>query len=151
MPSYSKYTTENIHSIQSDNILSEHIIELSKEHQTLVDMFKNNKLNTDDDKLKELITLLKLYFGDLDTLYRNGLKLQYESFKKKVIYENKITYILYGLNISNITINDYYTEDYRLINLTIASICRILLKEYFTKEEIHQCCYNISNYNIVFE
>ena len=151
MPVLLKYTTENIQDIPNSIILSNHIIELSKNHQDIVNMLKENRDSVEDERLKELIKLLKLYFGDLDILNHNGLKQQYESLKQKVMYENKINYILYGLNINNITINDYYTADYRFINLTISSICRILLKEYFTKDEMNQCYYNISNNNIVFK
>jgi hypothetical protein len=151
MPSILKYTTKNIHDISDNILLSDDNIELSSEHQKIYDMCKNNKLKSEDEKLKELIKLLKIDFGDLDILNHNGLKQQYESLKKKVIDGNKIDYIFNGLNINNITINNYYTADYRLINLTISSICRILLKEFFTKEEINQCCYNIINYNIIFE
>lgn len=98
----------------------------------------------------ELIKLINTFFGDLSVLTGNGLVNQYIHLKKKIIDEKNIAMILVGLNMNNITINNYTDINYNNIKLTIASICRILLREHFTVDEIDKCCRESRNFNIYF-
>lgn len=98
----------------------------------------------------ELIKLINTFFGDLSVLTETGLIKQYKNLKKKIVDENSIAMILVGLNKGDIMINNYTDINYNNIKLTISSICRILLREHFTVNEIDKCCWESPNLEIYF-
>ena len=98
----------------------------------------------------ELVKLLNTYFGDLSVLTETGLIKQYKNLKKKIVDENSIAMILVGLNKDDIMINNYTDINFKNIKLTVSSICRILLREHFTEEEIDKCCRESPNLEIYF-
>jgi len=99
---------------------------------------------------RELIKLMNTFFGNLSVLTKTGLVKQYKNLKKKIVDENSIAMILVGLNKNDILINNYTDINYNNIKLTISSICRILLKEHFTTDEIDTCCRESPNLEIYF-
>ena len=67
--------------------------------------------------------------------------------REHVQTKNLIGVVLAGLNMNDILINNYTTNNisritnrYIVIKLTVASITRTLLREYFTKDEINALC-----------
>ena len=98
----------------------------------------------------ELVKLLNTFFGDLSVLTETGLIKQYKNLKKKIVDENIIAMILVGLNKDDIMINNYTDINFKNIKLTVSSICRILLREHFTVDEIDKCCRESRNFNIYF-
>ncbi len=98
----------------------------------------------------ELIKLINTFFGDLSVLTETGLIKQYKNLKIKIVDENSIAMILVGLNKGDILINNYTDVNYNNIKLTISSICRILLREHFTVDEIDKCCRESPNFEIYF-
>ena len=99
---------------------------------------------------EELIKLINKFFGDLSVLTETGLIKQYKNLKKKIVDEKSIAMILVGLNKDNIMINNYTDINFNNIKLTVSSICRILLKEHFTVDEIDTCCRESPNLQIYF-
>tara|TARA_B100001121_G_C18699031_1_gene626473 strand:+ start:8078 stop:8533 length:456 start_codon:yes stop_codon:yes gene_type:complete len=99
---------------------------------------------------RELIKLMNTFFGDLSVLTKTGLVKQYKNLKKKIVDEKSIAMIFVGLNKNDILINNYTDINYNNIKLTISSICRILLREHFTTDEIDTCCRESPNLEIYF-
>ena len=98
----------------------------------------------------ELIKLMNTFFGNLSVLTETGLVTQYINLKKKIVDEKSIAMILVGINTKDILINNYTDINYNNIKLTIYSICRILLREHFTADEIDTCCRESPNLEIYF-
>ena len=100
--------------------------------------------------LEELTIVINKFFGDLGILYSTGLNSQYENLKEEIIKKNKIGLILCGLN-ENKFINSYLQQNETTpIELTISSITRTLLKNYFTNEEINLMCLVTPNFHIYY-
>ena len=98
----------------------------------------------------ELVKLINKFFGDLSLLTQTGLIKQYKNLKTKIVDEKSIAMILVGLNKDDIMINNYTDINFNNIKLTVSSICRILLREHFTVEEIDKCCRESPNLEIYF-
>lgn len=140
-----------IHDIPINELTKTKKIEYTQDESTVIDIFKSNEKKISDYNCNDrIIKLLNEFFGDTNTLYKNGLVIQYNKLKDKVITKNLIGHILYGMNQTDKLINNYTTPNYETIQLTVSNICRHLLREYFTKEEINTCCDNIINYDMVF-
>ena len=99
------------------------------------------------DVQSELIRLCNMFFGNRLTNETNGLVIQYKNMKQYVTTNKLIGVVLAGINKSDLFITKYITnqidpntERYIRINLTVASITRTLLREYFTKDEINALC-----------
>ena len=99
---------------------------------------------------EELIKLINYFFGDLDVLTQTGLIEQYKDLKQKIINKKIISMIIVGLNKNDIFINNYKDINNNNIRLTVSSICRIILRDYFTVNEIDKCCRESPNFNIYF-
>jgi hypothetical protein len=99
---------------------------------------------------EELIKLLKEYFGELGVLYSEGLIAQFKKLKQKVTEHTLIGLILAGVN--NTTLIIQYTQQDRVtsLNLTISSICRTLIREHFTEQEIINLCISTPNFQIYY-
>jgi hypothetical protein len=99
---------------------------------------------------EELIKLLNTFFGNLSVLTEYGLVKQYKNLKKNIIENKNIAMILVGINTKNVLINNYTDVNFNNIKLTISSICRILLREHFTVDEIDKYCRESPNFDIYF-
>lgn len=80
------------------------------------------------------------FFGDTNVLQREGLVAQYRKMKQKVDQDNLIGLILLGVNTNDILIDYYPTVQGNLITLTVDSICKVLIREHFTKSEVDTIC-----------
>ena len=98
---------------------------------------------------QELRSLLNKYFGDLRQLLKTGLVYQFSNLKKEITEKNLLGLILTGVNI-NTPIQKYTQTNFKMINLTTASITRTLLKEYFTEDEINALCISTPNFHIYY-
>ena len=98
---------------------------------------------------KELLSLLKKYFGDIKQLIKTKLVYQFNNLKKEITEKNLIGLILTGVNI-NTPIQKYTQTNFKMINLTISSITRTILKEYFTENEINALCISTPNFHIYY-
>ena len=99
---------------------------------------------------EELIKLLNEYFGDLGVLYSEGLIAQFKKLKQTVNEHTLIGLILTGVN--NTTLINRYTQQDTVITLdiTISSICRTLIREHFTEQEIINLCLSTPNFQIYY-
>ena len=99
---------------------------------------------------EELVKLLNEYFGELGVLYSEGLIAQFKKLKQKVNEHTLIGLILAGVN--NTTIINRYTQQDTVttLDLTISSICRTLIREHFTEQEIINLCVSTPNFQIYY-
>ncbi len=102
--------------------------------------------------VEEYLSLLKKHFGDLEKLFKEGLRRQYFKLKKEVIDKNLIG-LIFCATISDCDehINTYYTNTNETILLTSKNISNRLLNEYFSEEEIKQACFNTPSFHIYYE
>lgn len=80
------------------------------------------------------------FFGDTNVLQREGLVAQYRKMKQKVGDDNLMGLILLGVNTKEILIDYYLTVQDNVIALTVDSICKVLIREHFTKSEVDTIC-----------
>lgn len=108
----------------------------------------------------ELKDLLLTFFGNSEKIHKTGLKDQYNLLKDYVEKNNIIGLILYGANINNIKesnqhINHYTQLNNNTVELTINSICIVLLKEYFdynnNQSYIDSLCEKTPNFEIYYQ
>ena len=71
--------------------------------------------------------------------------------KEAVIKENKIGLVLIGANLDDILIDTYPTIHNTTIDLTVKSISRIFLREYFTNDEVIELCKKTQNFEIYYK
>jgi hypothetical protein len=80
------------------------------------------------------------FFGDTNMLQTVGLVAQYVKMKQKVGQDNLMGLILLGVNTKGILIDYYPTVQDSIITLTVDSICKVLIREHFTKSEVDTIC-----------
>uniref|UniRef100_A0A6C0KFY5 Uncharacterized protein n=1 Tax=viral metagenome TaxID=1070528 RepID=A0A6C0KFY5_9ZZZZ len=102
-----------------------------------------------------IFNILKTFFGDLEVLNKKGLIHQYNLLKNYIIKKNYIGLILYGKNLktedtNNECINVYTSEENQLYYLSVRSICEYLISEYFSYDEIINCCKKTPNINLYY-
>ena len=144
--------TQTIHQITLDNILNINEIQLNNIEKAASLCFSRMQrfiwgYYCDD----ELTSLYTEFFGNTNVNQREGLMMQYHRLREKVIRENKMGLILYGMNVKDILIDTYPTTNGTIIELTVESISRILLKSYFSQEEIHNLCRTTHNFNTYYQ
>ena len=100
---------------------------------------------------KEITELYIKFFGDTNVNQKNGLVKQYQSMKDYIVSENKIGLILIGANLHHILIDNYPTVNNTVIDLTVRGISRILLREYFTNDEVVNLCRKTPNFHIYYK
>jgi len=126
---------------------------LSNEEQTAILVFKRlSRFIEGYDIQKELESLLS-DFKNTEKLKMNGLGKYYIKLKEKVIKENKIGLIAYGITISDLqnkSLGIYTTSTNNKINLNLKTICRYLRKDYFTTEEIKDLCFKTPNFHLYY-
>tara|TARA_Y100000590_G_C15726047_1_gene1015280 strand:+ start:575 stop:1030 length:456 start_codon:yes stop_codon:yes gene_type:complete len=141
----------SIYEYSISNLLNFEKIELNKlQMGTSLTFLRCEQFVDGFDCNTELIKLMNTFFGDLGVITQTGLVKQYKHLKKKIVDEKSIAMILVGINTKDILINNYTDINYNNIKLTISSICRILLREHFTADEIDTCCRESPNLDIYF-
>tara|TARA_B100001093_G_C26775383_1_gene992087 strand:- start:75 stop:482 length:408 start_codon:yes stop_codon:yes gene_type:complete len=129
------------------------MIPLSNEEQTAMLVFKRISRFIEGYNILEELESLLSEFKNTEKIKMNGLGEYYMKLKEKVIQENKIGLIIYGLTISdseNKSLGVYTTSINTKINLNLKSICYYLRKDYFTTEEIKDLCFKTPNFNIYY-
>ena len=99
----------------------------------------------------EIIELYNKFFGNTGRNQKYGLVKLYKDIKDDIINRKKIGLVLIGANLDDILIDQYPTINNTIIDLTVKSISRVLLKEYFTKTEINSLCRETPNFNIYYK
>ena len=89
---------------------------------------------------RHLTDVCTSFFGNTNVLQREGLVAQYKKMKQKVEKDNLIGLILLGVNTEDILIDYYPTVQGNIIALTVDSICKVLIRENFTKSEVDTIC-----------
>ncbi len=100
---------------------------------------------------KELIILCNSFFGERGRIENSGLVKQFKAMKEEVIKNNLIGLVLCGINNWDTFINNYTTVSMSIVKLTIASITRALIYEYFSTEEIDKLCKMTPNFEIYYQ
>lgn len=129
------------------------MIPLSNEEQTAMLVFKRISRFIEGYNILEELESLLSEFKNTEKIKMNGLGEYYMKLKEKVIQENKIGLMIYGLTISdseNKSLGVYTTSINTKINLNLKSICYYLRKDYFTTEEIKDLCFKTPNFNIYY-
>ena len=89
---------------------------------------------------EHIIKICKQFFGNSALIQKEGLIKQYKKMKQLIEHDNLMGLVLYGMNTSDILIDYYPTVQGNIIPLTIDSICKCLVREHFTKEEVDTIC-----------
>lgn len=92
---------------------------------------------------RELIKLCNEFFGDKIVNEHNGLRKQYAQMKEKVVNDGLLGLVLNGIEEDSIFIGNYTTQSLDIIHLTVASLTRTLLTDFFTEAEIEKHCESI--------
>lgn len=101
--------------------------------------------------IEEYLKLIKKYFGDIEILFKEGLRSQFFKLKQKVINEKCIGLILCAtISDCEYQINNYKTIKNDTIKLTTKSISNRLLNDYFTEEEIIRECFNTPSFHVYY-
>ena len=101
----------------------------------------------------ELIKLLTRFYSNKEKIERTGLRFVYQNLKTYVDEYCIIGYIIYGSYLgcdgysNDIIVGKYTTQIGLTINLKVSEICRILLEEYYTEEELIESCKKTPNFN----
>lgn len=126
---------------------------LTNEEQTAMLVFIRTPRFIEGYNPKEDLEELLLDFKNMIELERNGLVKTYKRLKQKIIQENKIGLIIYGLTLSdseNTFLGVYQTNKDIKINLSLKLICYYLRKDYLTKEEIRSLCFKTPLFDIYY-
>jgi hypothetical protein len=98
----------------------------------------------------DLIELVNKFFGNAVVLIHSGLVEQYKNLKTYVVEKNLIGLILCGFN-DQTRIGTYFTNTNTRIELTISSITRILIKDYFNEDDVNKYCEATPNFAIYYK
>lgn len=142
-----------IHDFSESDLLKIDFINLTDEQEAASLVFKRrDRFVEGSNYLFDLTDMLKTYFGDLKKLHNTGLIKQYESLKVHVETKGIIGLILTGINIHEVVINNYMRlRSSNPIELTIASLCRTLIRNYFTELEVNTLSMATPNFNIYID
>ena len=99
----------------------------------------------------EIVEFYNKFFGNTGRNQKYGLVKLYKDIKDEIVKQKKIGLIIIGANLDNILIDQYPTINNTIIDLTVKSISRVLLKEHFTKEQIDILCRETPNFNIYYK
>ena len=149
----SQNSNATIYTIPESDLYKIDTLELSPEGGAAALYFKRrDRFVEGSDYQTDLIRLLNKFFGDIGLISETGLDKQYRLLKTEVETNNIIGLILSGVNIHNILINNYMLQDkVTIIKLTIASLCRGLLRNHFTELEVNTLAQATPNFDLYFE
>ena len=102
------------------------------------------------DSISNIKEVIQKVFGDFDKNIKEGLTKQYKVLKDIVMKDNLIGLVLLGKNVNEFII-DYVTYNNNCIELSVSSICTILLTDYFTEDEIKEECYKTPNIELYLD
>ena len=108
------------------------------------------------DVNNELKQLLTKFFGDKTLLEKHGLTHFYNHLKSYVVHNKCIGLIIYG-DIHNNNkfrgdiIGKYTDPDNNVLDLYGYDLCKTLLEQYFTEDEIKDACFKTPNFNIYYK
>ena len=108
-------------------------------NQSLQKFIQGVRLIEGFEPITELWNLICPLFGDTRVIQRTGLITQINILKDTVDNRKLIGLIIYGANINDDLdriVDDYPTQDGRVITLTLRSICKALLNDHMTDDEI---------------
>ena len=144
--------TQNIHEVPMDSLIEIDTIDYTKAQEAASLCFtRRERFVGGYDHKREQIKLMNEFFGELGTLYSTGLIAQFKNLREKIIKENLIGLVLSGINDKNTLINRYTQQDKTtILNLTISSLSRTLLRNHFTEEEINDLCLKTPNFHIYY-
>ena len=130
-----------LHSVPIGSLLEQDSIILDPIEKAASLVFQRAERFNGGYSFKEHSTsLCTKFFGNTNTLQQTGLIAQYRAMKTHVEENNLIGLVLLGLNMKDILIDYYPTADNNIITLNVDSICRCLIREHFTKEEVDTIC-----------
>lgn len=125
--------------------------QLTAEQKAAYLVFKRSERFVEGYACREhLIKLCNQFFGDKNTNEENGLNHQFKEMRKTVLEKGFIGLILTGVNETDTLIQTYIRQNFTQIKLTVASICRTLLREHFTEKEVEDLCRNTPNFSIYY-
>lgn len=131
----------SIFDIDAKDILNVDEIILNKEQKAASMYFYRFRPRfIDTDLREEIITLCNKFFGDKNVNEENGLIVQYTEMKKFVIDNEMIGLVLCGVNYKDILINNYTRVNLTCVQLTVSSITRTLLREFFSSSQLDELC-----------
>lgn len=98
----------------------------------------------------QLIKLYNEFFGDRGLIEHTGLRVAYENMKQKIISNHLIGLVLIGLEegMNDIFIGNYTAMDFTTIKLTVTSISKRAIDQFFTEEEVIELCKAMPNYDV---
>ena len=115
-----------------------------------IDYFvRKQKIEPSYSMKKNLKHILSYHFGDVKKIHSEGLDKQYKELKQKVNANNLIGLILWGTNsisneensiINNYIIHPTKGRKIQKIELSIKNLCRYLIKDYYTYQEVDKLC-----------
>lgn len=153
----SAYNNENQFNSCVDNAFSN----LSKKQEASVLCFtRKSRFISNYYPESELKNILLTFFGNSEKIHKTGLKDQYNLLKDYVEKNNIIGLILFGANMNNIKDSNQHINYYTQINnnnveLTVTSICIVLLTEYFdynnNQSYIDSLCKKTQNFEIYYQ
>ena len=91
------------------------------------------------EPITELWNLICPLFGDTRVVQQTGLIKQFNILKEITKEKGQFGLIIYGANINDDldkVVDDYPTQDRRVITLTLRSICQALLNDHMTEDEL---------------
>jgi len=102
---------------------------------------------------KEFLEILKIFFGNEELLHKHGLTYYYNQFKSYVTYNDCIGLVIL---CSNSKSKIYKLASYKPPNkiktdLYSNTICKTILEEYFTEQEIKDLCFKTHNFKIYYK
>lgn len=110
------------------------------------------------DISEHLVSILREFFGNINQLRREGLSKQFINLKKVVEKECLIGLIFWGTDINRIDmlITKYSqlnkdTNETNEIDITVNSICQILIREYIKEQNVDDLCKKTPNFNIYYD
>lgn len=103
---------------------------------------------------EELLGILNIFFGNEELLHKHGLTYFYNQFKSYVTHNNCIGLVI--LCSKSKPQDKYYIASYQPPNniktkLYSNTICKTILEEYFTEQEIKDLCFKTPNFKIYYK
>lgn len=106
---------------------------------------------------EQLTSILNVFFGDRGKLHREGLSKQFRSLQAYVEKNHLIGLIFWGCDINRVDglITKYTqlntnTNTSSEIDLTINSLCQILIREYIKESNVDKLCKQTPNFDIYY-
>lgn len=125
----------------------------TKEEQAAMLVFKRKERFVEGYyHITHLSNTIRMFFGDINKLHRDGLAIHYNQLKNYVIENHLIGLILNGTILEDdIKLGVYKTQDNNIFELTVKNICQYLIKEYIKSENVEDLCRKTPNFEIYYK